>query len=227
MRLDEQLNIVIPLDRKNGTTVWVHAMPISREVFEQHWLIMSKAFSAMYGEGLGMISGPRIAALMLRRVAEDAGKLSDCELLIAEIRRLANVMVPAQKPQTGWSIYPFEVACQHNMIDEDDIAEVEGVLAFFTLTWRLHRRAERIPILDGAARLWGAQTSPLTLSEFANSLRTLNVTASTGETPTAEPQTSSPPSSTGPLALVGGGSSQTAAAPSSPTRQPTNIANAS
>lgn len=227
MRLDEQLNLVIPVDRADGTTIWVHASPISREVFEQHWLVMSKAFAALYGEGLGMIAGPRIAALMLRRVAEDAGKLRDADLLITEIRRLANVLVPAVAPQTGWQMYPLEVAVAQNMIDEDDAAEVEGVLCFFTLAWRLHRRTERLSILDGAARLWGALTSRLNLLEFANSLRTLNVTAPTGETPNPVPTTSSPPSSIGPLELVGGGSSQSAAAPTFPTPPRMNIANAS
>jgi hypothetical protein len=71
MQIDEQLNLIVPVDRANGTTVWIHASPISREVFQKYWLVLSKAFSGMYAEGLGSIAGPRIAALMLRRVAEE------------------------------------------------------------------------------------------------------------------------------------------------------------
>jgi hypothetical protein len=193
MRIDEQLAIVIPVDREDGSVVHVYATPISREVFQTYWLVLSKTFASMYEEGLALASGPRIAAMMLRHKAEEM-RLWDGPAgvqlgLMREIRRLANVMVPPD-----WQIYPMDDALARNLITEDDADEIDGVLVFFTLVWRLHLRKDRRVILDGAVSMWGASTSSLRLSAFIASLPTSTETDSTGATP---PAPSSPPSSTG------------------------------
>jgi hypothetical protein len=208
MRIDEQLNIVIPVDRANGTTIYIHAAPLSREVFQKYWLVLSKAFAGMYGEGLGSIAGPRIAALMLRRVSESMelrGGINEWNApdgvengLMPEIRRMANVAAMATNGSgRGWQLFTLEHAIAHNMIDIEDLDEIDGVLVFFTLVWRLHRRADRRTMLDGGVKGWGASTSSLALSAFVASLPTSTETASTGGSP---PAPLSPPASTGPQA---------------------------
>lgn len=222
MRLTEQITLTVPVDRADGSVIWVHATPISREVFEQHWLVLSKAFAGIYGEGLGMIAGPRIAALMLKHVATDLKQWdgpSGVELsLMPEIRRLANVVAPGGP--SGWQIVPLEQAIAQQMIDAEDAAEVEGVLVFFTLAWRLHRQAERLTIITGAAKLWGASTSSQTLSAFVHSLRTSKETDNTGET---VPVPLSRPSLIGPQGLGSNAASGTAPA-TSPGDRPRNSA---
>jgi hypothetical protein len=202
MRIDEQLNLVIPIDRADGTTIWVHAAPIGREAFQRYWLPLSKTFALIYGEGLHL-AGPRIAALSLRKVSEDMGvwdgPMGVARGLMPEIRRLANVVAPGDGNGAGhgWQMVPYDDALRSNLLDQDDADEVEGVLVFFTLAWRLHRQKERKDLIDGLCALWGASTSSASLSEFADTLKTSTATGNTGATP---PEASSPPSSIGPPA---------------------------
>jgi hypothetical protein len=198
MKLDEQLNLVIPIDREDGSTIYVHAMPISREVFERYWLVMSKAFAQMYTEGLGPTVGPRVSALMLRSVAQELGQWDGPagveRGLMQEIRRLANVAAPGSNGASGWQIYPLEDLVKRKVIDPDDVSQIENILVFFTLVWRLHLPRDRRIILDGAARMWSASTTSDSLSTFVDSLATSSAIASSGET---APDPLSPPSSTG------------------------------
>ena len=94
MQIDRSLNFVMPVERENGT-IYVHSMPISRQVFEANFLPISKTFTRLYTDGIGTTSGPRVAALMLREVATEMGIADKIEReLFAEIRRLTNVILP-------------------------------------------------------------------------------------------------------------------------------------
>jgi len=203
MHIDESLNIVIPVDRDDGTTVHVHAAPITRECFKQYWLPLSKAFTLIYSEGLHL-AGPRIAADALRKVSEDLrvwdGPMGVERGLMPEIRRLANVVAPGagNGHGRGWQMVPYADAVKSELINEEDADEIEGALVFFTLAWRLNRRVERKGLIDGLVALWGASTSSQSLSEFADSLPTSTETANTGVTLQAP---SWPQSSTGPLTM--------------------------
>jgi hypothetical protein len=196
MKIDERLYLSLPVDRNDGTTVWIHAAPVGREIFERYWLTMSKTFAMIWGEGLNTISGPLIAALALRRCAEDAkeweGPTGVALGLLPEIRRLANVVAPGK---AGWDIVPLDQAKTIGMIDEEDVTEVEGVLVFFTVCWHLNLRSERRGIMNSVAARLDASMSSQTLSAFVGSLKISTATGSTGGSP---PGASSPPSSTGP-----------------------------
>jgi hypothetical protein len=52
MKLDRRLNLVLSVTREDGTEMWVHHTPIRREIYEQHFLVLTKTISAMYEEGL-------------------------------------------------------------------------------------------------------------------------------------------------------------------------------
>lgn len=108
MKINEKLHLVMPVYDEDGKTcAWVHSAPVSREVFEAHFLLISKTFSAIHAEGLGDIAGPRVAGLIMKRIAE-RGKDEEAEASLRnEIRRLTNV---SMRTKTGWDMVPFQEA---------------------------------------------------------------------------------------------------------------------
>lgn len=93
--INERLHFVVPIYADDGDTIsaYVHSAPISREVFEAHFLLISKTFTAFHTEGLGFLGGPRVASLMLNKVAEKIGDQTGAIALMNEIRRLSNVLI--------------------------------------------------------------------------------------------------------------------------------------
>lgn len=183
MKLDRRLNLVIPVERGDGTTVYAHSAPISADIFDTYFLPIAKTFSAIYAEGLGPIAGPRVADKVLRKVAQEMGIWDTPggvqHGLVAEIRRLTNVLLPGKN---GWELLPYEDALKQKTIDQDDAHEIEAALTFFMVASAMHRRADLEAILNGAMNLWGARTELLSCTEFLNSLRTLSEVGNTGET---------------------------------------------
>ena len=169
MKIDKRLNLVTDVVTEEGT-VFVHSAPISREVFEKYFLVISKTFSAIIGEGLSFISGPRVAALMLKKIATDLGEWEGRDGvnngLMAEIRRLSNVVMPSE---TGWRTYPLQDVIDKEMLDESDISEVEGIIAFFICASAMSRKNELKAVLERMV-LWGSSITLLNSTAFAGSL---------------------------------------------------------
>lgn len=178
MKINRALNLVIPIDGGG----YVHATPISREVFEQYFLVISKTFANIFSQGLGAIAGPRVAYLMLKKTAEDMGVWSGnngvANGLINEIVRLSNVVYP---DENGWKTLPLHTAVMKEVIDEDTFREIEGELVFFTCVSMMNKRNQVEPIMETVNGLWGSQTSSLNFTEFQNSLMTLTEEGSSGE----------------------------------------------
>lgn len=172
MRIDGRLNIVVPVDGQDGE-FFVHATPLSREVFEKYFLLISKTFAAIYTEELNVVSGPRVAALMLRRVAENLGIWEGPDGikvgLMAEIRRLSNVVLPGPD---GWITMPFETALQKKLLTEDDQSEVEGAIVFFILASAVHSRRDIGSVLESLRRLWGIRITRSNATDYSVSLQT-------------------------------------------------------
>lgn len=183
MNIDRNLNIVIPIERESGP-VYVHAAPISRAVFERYFLVISKTFAAIHAEGLSALSGPRVAGMMLKKIAQDREEWDGPEGvergLMMEIRRLSSVVQP--KTSGGWETVPLQEALDRKTLDEDDVSEVENVLVFFTVAYSMLRKGDRRPALEGASSIWGARIESLNSTAFAASLPTSTATASSGET---------------------------------------------
>lgn len=180
MEINRKLNLVLPLERDDGATWYIHATPISYQVFKDHYFVIAKAFSLIYSEGLHIAGGPRIAAMLVRSVAKELGIEEKVEQgLMAEIKRLANVCKPG--PQ-GWETIPLEEAISKKLLDERDVDEIEGVLCFFTLASSMHLKKELPQILSTMAGLWGGLIVSSTLTEYVTSLRTSTKDESTGET---------------------------------------------
>ena len=180
--LNRKLNLVLSVDTEKGP-VHVHSSPIGREVFEDNFLVISRAFTAVYTNGLGPVTGPRVAALLLRDEAKKMGVWERTQQsLMNEIYRLTNVIAPTDN---GWDSFPFMVAKQRGILDPDEAAEVENCIVYFTCASSIHLRAELAVATEGLSTLWNAQTTSSNVTEYMRSLPTSTLTETTGETATA------------------------------------------
>jgi hypothetical protein len=184
MRIDKRLNLVIPLE-DGEKTIYIHSMPISREVFEANIFIISKTLSVLYEEGLTVFAGPRVAAMMMKNIATERGIWegpSGVEnVLMNEIRRLSNVVLPGEN---GWTTVPFYDATRNGTIDPETAAEVEGQIVFFTCVSHMHRRKEIPALLHGMNEIWDSQNTSFNSTEWMNSLPTSTPEENIGATAT-------------------------------------------
>jgi hypothetical protein len=182
MRINKSLNIVIPVDYEKGGQIFVHSTPISREIFEQYFLVVSKTFANIFSQGLGAISGPRVAYLMLKQTATEMGiwngETGVQAGLVNEIIRLSNVLIPDKK---GWKQLPLHTAVTKGFIDSETLAEIEGELVFFTCVSLMNKKNQVEGIMETVSGLWGSQTTSLGFTEFLNSLTTSTEEGNTGE----------------------------------------------
>jgi hypothetical protein len=181
MKINRALNLVIPIETDKGQ-IFVHSTPISREVFEQYFLVISKTFASIFSQGLGAIAGPRIAYLMLKKTSEEMGIWSGVGGveygLVNEIIRLSNVLMPTAK---GWKSIPLHSAIEKGTLDSETVAEVEGELIFFTCVSMMNKRIQIEGIMDTVNGLWGSLTTSSNSTEFMNSLMTSTEAESSGE----------------------------------------------
>jgi len=187
--LNRKLNITFSIDTEKGK-VHVHSVPISREVFEENFLVMAKTLTATYKHELGPAMGPGVASLLLKQEAKALG--GDVEWsrvqqsLIGEIRRLTNVIF-MNADGKGWESLPFTVAIQRDIISQEEASEVENSIVYFICASALHRKAELEIVLDGLRAVWGAQTTSFNVTDFQRSLPISIPVATTGEKKTATP----------------------------------------
>lgn len=179
--ISRRLNLVLPPFETKEGTAYVHSIPVGRSVFEGCFRSMSRALSMIIGESNPLI-GVSVAKLYLQSAAE---WVSDAEVkkvsgtLIPEIRRLTNVGVVGKN-----NVLPYVVACQQGLLDEDQQAEVENFIVYFTLVSWL-KMPEDIQGNIGVTALletWKAQTTSLELMEFMRGLPTSTPGENTGAT---------------------------------------------
>jgi hypothetical protein len=178
VKLNRKLNLVLSVETGDGT-VFVHSTPISREVFEDNFLVISRAFTQVYTNGLGPVTGPRVAALLLKKEAQELGVWERTQQsLMAEIYRLTNVIAPSPN---GWEQMPFDVAKKRGVLEDDTASEVENCIVYFICASSIHLKAELAVATEGLNTLWGAQTSLSNVTEYMSSLRTSTQEETTGE----------------------------------------------
>lgn len=175
VKIDKDLNLVVTVERADGKEVHAHCVPLPMEIFKQYFLTISKAFAQIYMQGLTMVSGPRVAWMLLEKAGKETG---EWEGLKAHLNRLCTVMAPDGKGSWGQTLLQDAVA--RRVIDEEDAMEVEGLVAFFICVCAMHRRAERKQFLDLALPLWGGQLTSSTVTAFQHSLPTSTGAASSG-----------------------------------------------
>jgi hypothetical protein len=180
MKINKQLNLVIPVEGDTGT-MYVHSTPLARAVFEQHYKVFARTFT-MIMSLFTEVAGPRVALMTLRDIADQMGVRNDVEqALIPEIRRSTNVLVPIEGGG-GYETVMYQIAVDRGVLDEEDASEVDNALVFFIVSSAMLKRAQRMEMLDGAMKLWGAQITSLDVTAYAASLKTSTKDASTGGT---------------------------------------------
>ena len=169
--INEKIHLVVPIyaDDEDVITAYVHSAPISRDVFEAHFLLISKTFTALYAEGLGDIAGPRIAYYLLQECAKKMGDPGGAAALLNEIRRLSNVLI---RENTGWTQYQFQETVDHQLLGEDDLAAVMNAIVYFIVASAMHQRQQIKTMVVAALRHWSAQTSSLDFMGFVGSFAT-------------------------------------------------------
>lgn len=179
VRINERLNLVLTIDRADGSTAYVHSTPIRRDIFDQHFLVLTRTLTSMYAQGFGPGTCQRMAARMLRKTATEMGIWDGPSgvqtTLMAEMRRLSNAIVPSSK---GWETIPYEDAIAGKKFDDDDIDGIENTLVFFTAASWVHSMKE---LGDEIYPMLGTTSS--NCMAFAGSLPSLSGGVSSGETP--------------------------------------------
>lgn len=191
MKISKQLNFVIPIERADGTEIYVHSTPVDSACFKQHYRVLAKAFAIIIGD-IGPMAGPRVAHQVLEDVARSEGCWESRppdprtgtpavagvrDSLVEEIRRLTNVVAQGAR---GWEPVPYHEALQRGLIEPEDASEIDAALAFTTVASHMFRERER-PMMEAALRHWSARIESLTPTEWANSLKTSTAEGSIGE----------------------------------------------
>ncbi|MBJ9210654.1 hypothetical protein I5481_02090 [Citrobacter freundii] len=180
MKISRNLNLIIPVQTEKGKA-WIHATPISKEVFKEHFFILSKTFSAIFSEGLGVVAGPRIACLMLERISSDMniweGEKGVRNTLVNEIIRLANLVYPAEGK--GYDTIPLDMALERGIVEFDEVA---GELVFFTCVSSINTQDQTEQMMLAVSGMWNSHTTSLNLTDWIASLPTSKPSASSGAT---------------------------------------------
>lgn len=193
MHINDSLNLVLPIvEDEKGVRVYAYHTPISREVFEANFVILSATLASLSSKGVHYMMGvgPQIAALTLKDEArkeaesrglfDEEGKPSDITAvaLMNEFKRLTQVIVPTEK---GWETLPVDTALSRGFLDSEDWSEAESALTFFTCNFALARKGERRKIATATASVLMGSVTSSPLMEAVNSLPTL-----TPDVPTME-----------------------------------------
>lgn len=192
--INRSLNLVVPLERGDGTKIYVHSAPIGMEVFERYHLVLAKTFSSFAENGVMVTSAPSIAHMVMKGIAQNTGRAPGLNWwdgpdgvggeggLLAEIVRLSNVLGPSGD---GWASTPLQMAFDSGRIDAEEKAEVLSLLVFFTVASRVPPRADRERLVRGMAAIYELEPTSLNATDFGSSLRTRTIAENTGESPAA------------------------------------------
>lgn len=189
MKISRSMNLVLNAETESGAG-YVHSAPISKEVYKQHFFILSKTFAAIFGEGLGAVAGPRIAYLMLEKMATDANIWDGADgvrnTLVTEIIRLSSLVYPVEGK--GWDTIPLDMAISREIVDIDDVI---GELVFFTCVYAINNPKQAKSVMAIVGGLWGSQITSLSVTDWMDSLLTSKPTDSSGEMESTSLATSS------------------------------------
>lgn len=177
IRVDEKLNIVISVADEDGQPAfYVYSAPISREVFEANFRILSLTYAEITGQDSSYLSvGIRCAALTLKDVAASEaarkGRQGDggAAALLAEIKRLTTILAPSQG---GWDTLPVPDAVRSGVLTDEEWSEVESAIVFFTGAYWLAPGRRRKEVVTALCSMLGWQATSSLPSEFAAGLPT-------------------------------------------------------
>ncbi len=180
MNINKERNLVIPIVRENNERIYIHSLPISREVFESFHSVLSKAFSTLTNNGINIIACLSTAKLALMDAARELDAVERTQNgLINEIRRISTVLYTGTN---GWDSIMLSDAIKRGIIDDDELDEVENALVFFILSSRLFLKAQRPIILEGLTSLTGFVITSLGNTDWLDSLEKPTSSTDTNET---------------------------------------------
>lgn len=198
MKIDRKLSLVVPIERDAESLIYCYSMPIGRPMYERYHRVISRTMAQIFSdyERATFFSGPANTALILREIAESTARLDGTGSwwsgddgvggklgLMAEIRRLTTVLIPTE---AGWQTIQYDEALKKDVFTEDEAAEVEGAICFFTFAsfMRGNQMVNRSVIAAAATYQWQLISS--TLTEFRTGLMISTKAESTAEAPTAQ-----------------------------------------
>jgi hypothetical protein len=199
MKINEQLYLVVPLERDDGTPyAHVHILPIPVSAFDVHFQLLIRACERMTDVGgLSFRSARRFIRAAAAEMAGAGGNPDAlCAPLLNEVERLATVVVLAGE---NWETLPLQQALAQGRLEPGDGDEVVNAACFFTVAWHVPPRRARANLIDVGTRLWGAHTSSSPPTAPVAGSQISIATASTGATPVRPPE----PPQQGGITVVG------------------------
>lgn len=190
LAINKRLNLVIPLAREDGTTLYVHSTPLPSEIFETYYMVLAKTWTEFANNGLNHVSAPKIAYYSLLNAARNTQRapgmtwdqgpdgVSGEGGLIAHILRMSRIITTNGKSDKGAML--LTQAIDDGLIDDDEKREVLSILTFFTVVCHAAPREMGKAFLAAVAQLWELQLTSSNATEYAISLRTSTTDANTG-----------------------------------------------
>lgn len=189
--INRKLNLVIPIVRGDDTTLYIHSSPISSEVYETYYRVLSKTWASIVEDGVLRSAGPSVSYFKLKDVAENTmrapglnwwdgpdGVNGEKGLINAMLQRSNALVMHAEK---GWGTLPLSLALQQGLIDDDEKREVLALIVFFTVLSHVPPRLDRKDMIEGMARNFNYQATFSNATEYAISLKTSTIEENTGE----------------------------------------------
>jgi hypothetical protein len=186
VRIDKNLNLVIPLDSDTHGRLYVYSTPISRDIFKTHYRVFARTYAQLQADGVTVAAGPGVARLALESVAREMGKAPDGvwpeveREVVNEIIRLTNIAIAGK--DGGYDQMPLSTAYARGIFDAEYREHIEGKITFFTLEGQIHPRPLAMSMLSFVGGMWGFLITSSSFTEFLNSLPTSTLDGSTGET---------------------------------------------
>jgi hypothetical protein len=184
--LDKRLNLVLEVERDDKSIVYVHSIPISRQMWKTHYTFISMAINSMYTDGFPPATCARVCYHRMLELAEqNRDRFGDLgRTLFAEMWRLTNVLVPTDQ---GYEDIPFYNLIKGDKeLDADNVEEIQNFICFFMAASWVHglNKKEREAFQLLMTKGFGVQITALPLTEFKNSIPTSKSEENTGESET-------------------------------------------
>lgn len=174
--ITNDLRVKLPISE----TVTAYHSPISREIYEANFKLLGETKIALIGDNIRhayMASGDSVLYLRQcgQEMAAKAGGSGDfgAAALLADIKRLTLIIAPG--PQ-GWGVVPVDVALSSSIITDDEWADAEAALVFFTAWMAGVSRRERLKQINLSAQLIGGSTTSSSPAELISTLQQSNQT---------------------------------------------------
>jgi hypothetical protein len=169
VKIDNKLNLVLTINDSGGD-IYIHSTPISKDVFEQYYLVLSRAYAFIYSKGM-YLTAPRIAHLVIKQIAEEEGVSESVNNgLINDVIRRSNVIYPSSN---GYVTTPLSNALSSKLISDDQFSDVKGMLFFFIVVSAVAQKELIEPSMLQITDLWGYATTYSNVTELKNSLQKL------------------------------------------------------